>query len=182
MPYEKFYSSAFSMRLMLMYAASEYKKPITNTVLTNCILENNEVNFFDLQFNLYELVKRGELYGFKEDGEYFYRLTEDGQADIDCFNFKIPLVIKKKIRDSVEKQLEREKPITDVIADFTPVGKEFLASMKVMENGVEQFGVNVLVTDREIAKGVCVYLKNNAARLFGTVNDEINSAFMLGNE
>lgn len=182
MPYEKFYSSAFSMRLMLMYAASEYKKPITNAVLTNCILENNEVNFFDLQFNLYELVKRGELYGFKEDGEYLYRLTEDGQADIDCFNFKIPLVVKKKIRDSVRKQLEREKPITDVISDFTPVGKEFLASMKVMENGVEQFGVNVLVTDREIAKGVCVYLKNNAARLFGTVNDEINSAFMLGRE
>jgi len=180
MPYEKFYSSPFSIRLMLMYAASEYKKPITNTILTNCILENNEVNFFDLQFNLYELVKRGEFYGFKEDGEYLYRLTEDGQADIDCFNFKIPLVIKKKIRDSVEKQLKSEKPITDVIADYTPHGKEFLASMKVLENGIEQFGVNVLVTNREIAKSVCVYLKNNAARLFSNINEEINSVFYTG--
>lgn len=182
MPYEKFYSSAFSIRLMLMYAASEYKKPITNAILTNCILEKNDVNFFELQFNLYELVKRGELYGFKEDGQYLYRLTEDGQADIDCFNFKIPLVIKKKISDSVKKQLKSEQPVTDVIADYTPVGNEFLASMKVMENGVEQFGMNVLVTDREIAKSVCVYLKNNAARLFSNINEEINSVFLKADE
>ena len=90
------------------------------------------------------------------------------------------VVIKKKIRDSVEKQLKSEKTITDVIADYTPHGKEFLASMKVLENGIEQFGVNVLVTNREIAKSVCVYLKNNAARLFSNINEEINSVFYTG--
>ena len=90
------------------------------------------------------------------------------------------LVIKKKIRDSIEKQLKSEKPITDVVADFTPCGKEFLTSMKVLENGIEQFGINVLVTDREIAKAVCVYLKNNAARLFSNINEEIDAVFYTG--
>lgn len=180
MAYEKFYSSDFSMRLMLMYTALLYKKPITNSIITSCIMERNNVNFFELQFNLYELVKKGEFYGFKEDGQYLYRLTEDGKEDIECFEYKIPLVIKKKIKDSVDEQLKREKPITDVVADFTPEGDEFLASMKVLENGIEQFGVNVLVTDREIAKAVCVYLKNNAARLFTNINEEINAIFLNG--
>lgn len=178
MAYEKFYSEDFSMRLMLMYTANEYKKPITNAILTQCVTENNEVNFFELQFNLYELVKRGEFYGFKENGEYLYRLTDSGKRDIGYFDYKIPLVIKKRLSESVKKQLKSEEPITDVIADFTPEGDEFLASMKVYENGIEQFGIDVLVPHREIAPGVCTYLKNNAARLFKTINNEINDIFL----
>ena len=182
MPYEKFYSEDFSMRLMLMYTANQYKKPITNAILTQCITENNDVNFFELQFNLYELVKRGEFYGFKENNEYFYRLTDDGKRDIGYFDYKIPLVIKKRLENSVKKQLKSEEPITDVISDFTPVGDEFLASMKVLENGIEQFGINVLVARREVAPAVCTYLKNNASRLYEAINNDINDILLNHSE
>lgn len=174
MPYEKFYSEPLSIRLMLMYAAKMYNKPITNAVLTQFITENNEVNFFELQYNLYELVKLGEFYGFKENNEYLYVLTNDGKDDIDCFHFKIPLVIKKKIEESVNKKLKSEEPVTDVISDFTPVGNEFLTSMKVLENGIEQFGINILIPNRQVAPAVCTYLKNNAARLYQMINNDIN--------
>lgn len=176
-PFSKFYSDKFSMRLMLMYTALLYKKPIKNSVLMNCILENNDVNYFMLQYNLHQLVEKEEFYGFKEDGEYLYRLTENGEEDIKCLKYKIPLVIQKRIEKGVKKQLDSEKPISDVVSDFTPVGDEFLVSMKVLENGIEQFGINTLVTNRDIAEGVAIYLKQNAARLFCNLNEEINAIF-----
>lgn len=173
MAYEKLYENPFIVKLMILYAVREYKKPLTNPMLTKFVTEYNEINFFDLQFNIYELVKLGELYGFVENEMHYYRITEKGKEDISFFESKIPLVVRKRIRTSVEEQLKTELPVTDIIVDFTPEKNEFLVSVKVLENSVEQFGVNILVPKRENAIAVCEYFKHNVGEIYKFVNNGI---------
>lgn len=172
-PYEKMYENPFIVKLMILYAVREYKKPLTNQMLTKFITEYNEMNFFDLQFNIHELVKLGELYGFVENGAHYYRMTKNGREDLSFFEDKIPKGIRKRIRMSVEEQLQSELPVTDVVVDFTPEKDEFLVSVKVLENSVEQFGVNILVPKRENALAVCEYFKHNVADIYKFVNNGI---------
>ena len=118
-------------------------------------------------------MKLGELYGFVENEMHYYRITEKGKEDISFFESKIPLVVRKRIRTSVEEQLKTELPVTDIIVDFTPEKNEFLVSVKVLENSVEQFGVNILVPKRENAIAVCEYFKHNVGEIYKFVNNGI---------
>ena len=173
MAFEKLYENPFIIKLMILYAVREYNKPLTNSMLTKFVTQYNEINYFDLQFNIYELVKLGELYGFVEDEMHYYRITDNGKEDISFFESKIPLVIRKRIRTSVEEQKTSELPVTDVVTDFTPMKNEFLVSVKVLENSVEQFGVNILVPKRENAIAVCEYFKHNVGEIYKFVNNGI---------
>lgn len=172
-PYEKMYENPLIVKLMILYAVRAYKKPLTNSMLTKFVTEYNEINFFDLQFNIHELVKVGELYGFVENGMHYYRITKSGKEDLSFFESKVPMVLRKRIDKSVEQQLKSEMPITDVVVDFTPERNEFLVSVKVLENSYEQFGVNILVPKRENAMAVCEYFKNNVSEIYKFVNNGI---------
>lgn len=172
-PYEKMYENPFIAKLMILYAVREYKKPVTNPLLTKFITEYNEMNYFDLQFNIHELVKLGELYGFLENGEHYYRITKNGKQDLSFFESKVPMGIKKRIKRSVEEQLQSELPVTDILVDFTPEKNEFLVSVKVLENSVEQFGVNLLVPRRDMAIAACEYFRQSVSEIYKFVNNGI---------
>ncbi len=173
MPYEDIFKDKLIIKLMILYAVREYKKPLSNSLLTKLVTENNEIDFFDLQYGISELVKIGDLYGFEEDGFHFYRLNSDGKDSIDFFENKIPLVLRNRIRKSVNAQHEKEKPITDVVTTTVPEGDGFLVSVKILEDGIEQFGVNINVASRETAKATCEYFKHNVGDIYQYVSKNI---------
>lgn len=173
MPYEDIYKDKLIIKLMILYAVREYNKPLSNSLLTKLVTENNEIDFFDLQYGISELVKIGDLYGFEEDGLHLYRLNREGKDSIDFFENKIPLVLRNRIRKSVNLQKENEKPITDIITKTVPEGDGFLVSVKVLEDGVEQFGVNIFSASRETAKLTTEYFKHNVEAIYQFVNKNI---------
>ena len=173
MPYEDIFKDKLIIKLMVLYSIREYNRPLTNSLLTKLVTESNEINFFDLQYCISELVKVDDLYGFEEEGSHYYRLTKDGKDSIEFFENKIPLVIRNRLKKSVKAQLESEKPITDIIADYTPVDNGFLSSVKVIENGIEQFGVNIFVPTRDNARVACQYLKANVGDIYKYVNKNV---------
>lgn len=173
MPYEELFKDKLAIKLMILYAVREYKKPLTNSLLTKLVTENNEINFFDLQYGISELVKIEDLYGFEEDGSHFYRLTPDGQSSIEYFEHKLPLVIRNRLRKSVKAQLDSEKPITDTITDYTPEGDGFLSTIKILENGIEQFSLSLYLPTRETAKATCEYFKHNIEDIYKYINKNV---------
>lgn len=177
MPFEKILQDDFILRLIILYVAREYGTSLTNPELSKFIMDGREVDYFNLQYNIYELVKMEQLRVFMDNGKHYYELTEEGRETAGFFQGKIPLLIRKKIDDAILEKKKEEAPKTAVIADFTPEGEEFLAGIKILENNQEQFSMNVLVPTREHAIRVCQYFQEHIEKIYKQTNDEIKKLF-----
>ena len=177
MAYEAILKDDVILRLVILFAADKYGKPVTNPELTKFILAGNDIDYFLLQHNIYELMKMGKLRVFKEFGKDFYEITDDGSETIGFFYKKIPLIVRNKIILEVEQALDLEKPQTRVITDFMPEGNEFLAGVKLIEHGQEQFSMNILVPRREYAIAVCEYFEENISKIYHDMNKDIMKLF-----
>ena len=177
MAYEAILKDDVILRLVILFAADKYGRPVTNPELTKFILTGNDIDYFLLQHNIYELIKMEKLRVFKEFGKDYYEITRDGAETISFFYKKIPLLVRNKITFEVEQALNLDKPQTTVVADFMPEGNEFLAGVKLIEKGQEQFSMNILVPRREHAIIVCEYLEENISKIYRDMNEEIMKLF-----
>ena len=177
MAYEAILKDDVILRLVILFAADKYGRPVTNPELTKFILTGNDVDYFLLQHNIYELMKMEKLRVFKEYGKDYYEITPDGSETIGFFFKKIPLLVRNKIIFEVEQALNLDKPQTKVVADFIPEGNEFLAGVKLIENGQEQFSLNILVPRREHAITVCEYFEENISKIYRDMNEDIMKLF-----
>ena len=172
---EQYYD--FILRLIILYVAKEYGDSLTNPELTKFIMDGQEVDYFNLQYNIYELVKMEQLRVFMDSGKHYYELTEEGKETAGFFQSKIPLLIRKKLDEAILEKKKSEEPKTAVIADFMPEGGEFLAGIKVLENNQEQFSLNVLVPTSEHAIRVCQFFQEHIEEIYQKTNEEISKLF-----
>ena len=177
MPFEKILQDDFILRLIILYVAGEYGESLTNPELTKLIMEGQEVDYFTLQYNIYELVKMDQLRMFMDNGRHYYELTDEGKEAAGFFQAKIPLLIRKKLDTAILEKKKSQQPKTAVIADFTPEGGEFLAGIKILENDQEQFSMNVLVPTREHAIRVCQFFQEHIEEIYQQTNQEIMKLF-----
>ena len=177
MPFEKILQDDFILRLMILYVIRQYGESITNPELTKVIMDGQDVDYFTLQYNIYELVKIEQLRMFLDEGKHYYELTDEGRETAGFFLQKIPMLIRKKLDDTILEKKKSQAPKTAVIADFVPEGGEFLAGIKILENDQEQFSLNVLVPTREHAISVCQYFQENIETIYQQTNQEIKKLF-----
>ena len=177
MPFEKILQDDFILRLIILYVAREYGSSLTNPELTKFIMDGQDVDYFNLQYNIYELVKMEQLRVFMDSGKHYYELTEEGQETAGFFQSKIPMLIRKKLDKAILEKKKTEEPKTAVIADFMPEGGEFLAGIKILENNQEQFSMNVLVPTREHAIRVCQFFQEHIEEIYKQTNEEIMKLF-----
>ncbi len=177
MPFEKILQDDFILRLIVLYVACQYGTSITNPELTKLIMDGQDVDYFTLQYNIYELVKMEQLRVFTDNGKHYYELTEEGKEAAGFFQQKIPLLIRRKLDNAIIEKKKSEEPQTAVIADFMPEGGEFLAGIKILENGQEQFSMNVLVPTRDHAVTVCRFFQEHIEEIYQKTNEEIMKLF-----
>ncbi len=177
MPFEKILQDDFILRLIILYVCREYGDSITNPQLTKFIMDGQEVDYFNLQYNIYELVKMENLRVFTDGGKHYYELTDEGKETAGYFQSKIPMLIRKKLDEAILEKKKNDAPKTAVIADFNPEGGEFLAGIKILENDQEQFSLNVLVPTREHAIRVCQFLQEHIEEIYQQTNQEIMKLF-----
>jgi hypothetical protein len=177
MPYQSILRDDVVLKLVILFTLNEYQKPLTNPELSKYIMDENSVDYFLLQHNIYELVKMEKMRVFKENGKDYYQITEVGSETVGFFVSKIPMVVRKRIKNAIDNRKKLDAPQTKVIADFMPEGNEFLAGVKILEEGQEQFSLNILVPRREHARVVCEYFEKNIEDIFKSINDRVTELF-----
>ena len=177
MPYETILRDDVILKLIILFTAKEFGNPLTNPDLTKFILNNNEIDYFLLQHNIYELVKMEKMRVFKEFGKDFYAITDDGIETVGFFYMKIPYLVRKNILLDLEQQRVLSEPQTKIVADFEPSENEFTAGVKIIDNGQEQFSLNIIVPGREHAIAVCEYFEKNVADIYRDLNQKIMELF-----
>ena len=177
MPYNSLLKDQFYIKIIILYVMREYALSLTNQTITDIVLEEVEIDYFDFQKCLYDLTKISLIKVFKEDNENKYLLTEKGIEFSGFFEKRIPYIIRKKLDFCISKQLIAEEPKTCVESDVVVSHNgQFNVYLKIFENGDLLFELNMNVGDRELAFKTKEHLLENAQKIYS----ETTSGIMKG--
>ncbi|QSX06890.1 DUF4364 family protein [Sedimentibacter sp. zth1] len=143
-------------KLKLLYIFNYFSVPLTNTEVTNFVLENNFMDYFLLQqifTNLYES-KFIELY-IKNGHEYYY-LTDEGINAINMFENILPNYFIEEVKSKFDKAQKNLKKKSELFGHYYKKSEsEYIVSFQVLENRTAIFNLSMNVPTEDLAKSIC---------------------------
>ncbi len=162
-------------KLLVLYVMESLKHPITNTQLTEIILENNFINYFTLQQYISELISSDFLRYEKVNDKNLVHITEKGSNTLSFFSDRISSIKKKIIDDYLLSIIESIKKELTIHSDYT-IGKDnsFIVDLQALENDNLLISLKVSVPTKKQATSLCNRWKSNPSDIYNKI---MNSLF-----
>ena len=158
-----------SNKLLILYIMNKMNVDLTNSQITQIVLETEVMNYFSFQQFLSELIESKFLNIYKEDDREYYRLTQRGLEMLEYFLPKVNDNLLK-INDYIKKNKERILSETEVKATFKKENeREFIVNLRVIENNSDLINLNVNVSSEKQAMLICKNWKNNASYIYAEI-------------
>ncbi|MBE7014369.1 MAG: DUF4364 family protein [Ruminococcaceae bacterium] len=167
MAYEGLLRNEFIIKLIILFVMKEYKKPLTNQLLTQMTLENVEIDYYLMQKCLFDVIGVGWIRTFKEDGCMKYEIVEEVASSAEYFQREIPYKIKERLKFAVKRQETREQPKSAIESDIVVSEKgDFNVYLKIYEKGDLLFELNINVGSRDLALRTKEHFLKNAMDIY----------------
>ncbi|KXZ40296.1 protein of unknown function [Alkalithermobacter thermoalcaliphilus JW-YL-7 = DSM 7308] len=157
-------------KLLILYILDKMEIPLTNSQITQVIMENEFVDYFSLQQFISELVQSNFIKILNEEGKDYYSLTEKSIEALEYFISRIPEDMKEKIDKYVLENKENILKETQIKSNFYKKGPdEFVVNLKVIEKHIELINIDLNVPSNKQAKLICDNWKKNAPDIYGEI-------------
>lgn len=158
-------------KLLILYILSEFKMPLTNTQLTEFVMELHFIDYFTLQQYLVELIEKSLIEVSESGGSTpNYLITSQGLNALSFFNDRIPQDIKNRMAKAVVIKRRSIYRDAEILSEYRQVNEqEYIAHLRVEEHGHTLIDIELnLVTNRQ-AKDVCRRWKENAPEIYASL-------------
>ncbi|MCI5623701.1 MULTISPECIES: DUF4364 family protein [Anaerostipes] len=157
-------------KLMILYLIGKVDFPLSNSQVSEFIIEKGYTNYFNVQRAFHELEEEEMLRIKTIRNMSHYSLTEEGKEAIDMFEYQIPNSIKEDIGQFLdEKEYELRKE-TDLEADFFPAKRdEYTVHLRIKEKGSLLLELNLNVVSREQAVHICDHWNQMHSEIYSTL-------------
>lgn len=157
-------------KLLVLYVMESLKQPITNTQLTEIILENNFINYFTLQQYISELVSSDFLKYELINDKNLIQITEKGLKTLSFFSDRISAIKKKIIDDYLLSMIDSIKKELTIHSDYT-LGKDdtFIVNLKALENDNLLINLDVSVPNKKQALDLCNKWNENPSDIYNKI-------------
>ena len=161
-------------KLIILYMLNKVNFPLTNSQLSNFILEKEYTTYFTLQQAISELTD-SDLIQFetiRNTSQYY--ITKTGVDTLEFFSDKIPVTIQEDINNYLkENKIELHNEVA-VIADYYKnTNKEYTVECLVKEGNIELIGLNLSVPDQAQAIKICNQWKKKCEAIYAHVMKEL---------
>ena len=148
------------------------KMDLTNSQITQVVLETEMMNYFSLQQLLSQLMESKFLTTYKDSDREYYALTQRGVESLEYFFNRIPTSVTEKIDKYIDSNKENLLADTQVKSSFVKQSdNEFIVNLRVIENQSNLIDLNLNVSSEKQAKLICNNWKNNASYMYAEVID-----------
>ena len=159
-------------RVMILYMLNQVEYPLTNTQITNFILEKEYTNYFTVQEILSDLISSQLITAESTHNNTRYRITPYGQAALGFFHVKISDAIKEDIRTYFVEHDFDLKQETSVYADYYKVpGEGYAVRCRIRNLETDIVDLTLHVSGRQQAEAVCQNWKKNHFPIYETLMD-----------
>lgn len=155
-------------KLIILLILREIELPITTSQITDIVLANNLINYFDLQQCLQELEEANMIvkFGSKET----YKNTEMGLRTIELFTSRVDDRIKSTIKSYILKNKEKIRLETQVRTDVIKKSDtEYIVNLKVIEKDIVLIDLSLNVVSAKQAKLICHNWENRYYQVYDQI-------------
>ena len=157
-------------KLLMLYVLKSIKNPITNTQLTEIILENNFINYFTFQQYLSEL-EDSEFVEYSEaNDKKLLVLTKKGDSVLSLFKDRLSQSKISIIDEYIKDKIELIKKELDIQGDYT-IGNNnsFIVNLKAVENQALLLELKLSVPSKKQAVDICTKWKENPSEIYHNI-------------
>lgn len=158
-------------KLLMLYVLKSIKDPISNTQLTEIILENNFMNYFTFQQYLAELEDSKFVEYHEANDKKLLALTEKGDNVLSFFKDRISPSKIAIIVDYIKDKIGSIKKELTIQADYT-LGESddsFIVDLKAIEDQSLLMELKLSVPTKKQATSICTKWKENPSEIYTNI-------------
>lgn len=157
-------------KLIILYMLQRVDFPLTNSQISEFILDKGYTTYFKLQQALSELLDANLIQEENIHKRTLYQLTEEGNQSILFFRNKISKPILEDIDHYLkEKQLELKNEASIKANYFLNTNHEYSVQCQVIENSVPLIDLTVAVPTEEAAEHVVNNWNRNNQEIYALI-------------
>ncbi len=154
-------------KLIILYLLSNMNIPLTKQQITNAVLENNLIDFFTFQQCTSELEDAGMIKQVTHQKKQCLQTTDGGKKALGVFEQRIPKNVTGIIDTYIARNKDSLKKESQVISEYKKVNdKEYIVSLKVIENELILMDLRLSVVSAKQAKQVCEKFRNSSEKIY----------------
>ena len=143
-------------RVMILYMLNQVEYPLTNTQITNFILEKEYTNYFTVQEILSDLISTQLITAESTHNNTRYRITPYGQESLGFFHVKISDAIKEDIRTYFQAHHFDLRQETAIFADYYKAANHgYAVRCRIQNQRTDLVDLTIHVQNRDQAEAVC---------------------------
>lgn len=157
-------------KLLMLYVLKAINEPISNTQLTEIILENNFINYFTFQQYLSELEEAKFVEYHKANDKNLLVLTKHGETVLSLFKSRLSNTKIAIIDQYIKNEIESIKKELTIHADYTLGDNDsFIVDLKAIENQSLLMELKLSVPSKNQAISICNKWKANPSDIYNTI-------------
>ncbi len=143
-------------KLIVLYMLDRVNFTLTNSQISDFILEKGYTNYFTLQEAINGLIDSDFVYVSTIRGASHYKITDKGEEALSMFENRIPYAIKQDILDFFEKQQINLRKETEVQSDYyLNDANEYTVSCVINDRNEPLLDIKFSVPTQAVAVTIC---------------------------
>lgn len=159
-------------KLIVLYMLDRVDFPLTNTQISNFILEKEYTSYFTLQQVISELLS-AELVGAESThNNTRYHITAAGRETLSFFPDKISNAIKEDVISYFHAHQMELKQEIHIFANFyKATDQSYVARCQIKENAIPLIDLSLKTGSREQAEAICQNWQRQNEEVYGYLMD-----------
>lgn len=159
-------------KLIVLYMLDHVDFPLTNTQISNFILENEYTTYFTIQQAISELLTAELIRGESTHNNTCYHITPAGRETLSYFPDKISDAIKADVLSYfAENKIQLKQEISIVADYYKTTSQEFAARCQIREKDRSLIDLTITVSTKEQAEAICSNWSQQSEDVYGYLMD-----------
>ena len=161
-------------KLIVLYMAQHSKKALTNSQISEFVLDRDYTDYFQLQKVLSELTETGLLNKRTISNSSYYELTEEGSNTLSYFEKNLSQEIKKEIEEYLKNcGYEKEARILTPADYYTTPQGGYAVRCQIIEKDSTVLDLNLIAPGKEAAQAICRNWAHKSQDIYSTLMAEL---------
>ena len=159
--------SLTTYKLILLYMLDKVDFPLTNSQLSEFILDRGYTSYFTLQQAINELLDAELIHSRQVRNSSFYSLTESGKETLEFFGKNIPKAMRNDTDNFLNEHHYQLKNENTTLADYYQEKPNlFIVNCEIREENHKLIALSLSVTTKEQAIAICDNWKKHNADIY----------------
>lgn len=161
-------------KLIVLYMLQNSENSLTNSQISEFILDREYTNYFHLQQAISELVEADLIEMHTRTNTSYYSLTEEGRKTLSYFVQELSSDIKKEVNEYLKSggfKME-ERILTPADYYITPQGN-YAVRCQLIEKGLSLIDLTMSAPNLEAAQAMCRKWASGSQVIYGKIMEEL---------